>query len=90
MAGQQQQPASVPLEPLPLPQHVYKDGVRLDGRGNEEFRNICESLAIIYVQPAASTVLAGNTRPWAETHRSATTLYLTHLTWILLQFWTQG
>lgn len=36
------QPASVPLEPLPLPKHIFQDGVRLDGRGNEEFRSICE------------------------------------------------
>lgn len=66
MAGQQQQPASVPLEPLPLPQHVYKDGVRLDGRGNEEFRNICEFLAIIHVRPAASSVLVtcNSPVPW--------------------------
>jgi hypothetical protein len=42
MAGQQQQPASVPLEPLPLPQQIHQNGVRLDGRGNEEFRQICE------------------------------------------------
>jgi exosome complex RNA-binding protein Rrp42 (RNase PH superfamily) len=40
-AAVQQQPASVPLEPLPLPKELYRDGARLDGRSNEEFRSIC-------------------------------------------------
>jgi len=34
--------ASVPLEPLPLPKEVLKNGLRLDGRGFEEFRSVCE------------------------------------------------
>lgn len=35
---------SVPLEPLPLqsPAAVFEAGVRLDGRGLEECRSICE------------------------------------------------
>lgn len=38
-----QQLASVPLQPLPLPASVLQDGLRLDGRGFEEFRPICKS-----------------------------------------------
>jgi hypothetical protein len=56
MAGQQ--PASVPLEPVPLPKQIYQDGLRLDGRGNEEFRSICESLVaasyIAFAVPVAT------------------------------------
>lgn len=32
----------MPLEPLPLPQQLYQNGVRLDGRGQEEFRTVCK------------------------------------------------
>jgi hypothetical protein len=35
-------PASVPLKPLPRPQTLVADGARLDGRGLEEFRALCE------------------------------------------------
>lgn len=39
MAGQ---PASMPLEPLPLPKDITRQGLRLDGRGYEEFRSVCK------------------------------------------------
>ena len=37
--------ASVPLQPLPRPTTLVSGGTRLDGRGLEEFRNICERAA---------------------------------------------
>jgi hypothetical protein len=35
---------SVPFLPDAPPHEVLRDGTRLDGRGFEEFRNVCESL----------------------------------------------
>jgi hypothetical protein len=43
MAATGGKPASVPLQPLPRPQTLVSDGTRLDGRGLEEFRSVCES-----------------------------------------------
>ena len=40
MAGREQQ--SVPWFPEERPQEVLANGVRLDGRSFEEFRNVCE------------------------------------------------
>lgn len=68
MAGQQQQPASVPLEPLPLPQHVYKDGVRLDGRGNEEFRNIFLDTGIVSRAAGSAYMELGDTKVMAAVY----------------------
>lgn len=42
MAARGQQPVSVALEPLPLPEQVVQNGTRLDGRGFEEFRPVCK------------------------------------------------
>ena len=33
---------SVPFPSEPRPQEVLKNGTRLDGRGHEEFRNVCK------------------------------------------------
>ncbi len=33
---------SVPLQSPPKPAHILEDGLRLDGRGFEEFRPVCE------------------------------------------------
>eukprot|EP00877_Chromochloris_zofingiensis_P014209 jgi/Chrzof1/9041/Cz03g33280.t1 len=47
MAARGQQPVSVALEPLPLPEQVVQNGTRLDGRGFEEFRPVFVNTKVV-------------------------------------------
>jgi len=49
-------PASVPLQPLPCPAALVSDGARLDGRGLEEFRSVCECFSVVLARLAVAVV----------------------------------
>ena len=53
--------ASVPLQPLPLPESVLRDGLRLDGRGFEELRPICE-LAVCWLAGEGRAAFEANAK----------------------------
>lgn len=65
-------PASVPLQPVPLPATLVADGVRLDSRSLEEFRPVCECVHDIDEccaswasgVPAAAAVAAASRSPY--------------------------
>lgn len=64
----------MPLQPLPRPQTLVSDGTRLDGRGMEEFRPVCEWLPTPSFKGLAAAravefglpVIACALRPWVR------------------------
>lgn len=59
------QPASVPLQPLPLPKQILANGVRLDGRGFEEFRGVFVDTKVISRAAGSAYVEIGDTKVMA-------------------------
>eukprot|EP00775_Hariotina_reticulata_P001761 gene1761-2101_t len=61
-------PASVPLEPVPLPKELVKDGLRLDGRGFEEFRNVFLDTKVVSRAAGSAYLELGNTKVMAAVY----------------------
>eukprot|EP00878_Enallax_costatus_P006349 GHUV01006657.1.p1 GENE.GHUV01006657.1~~GHUV01006657.1.p1 ORF type:complete len:259 (+),score=72.04 GHUV01006657.1:372-1148(+) len=62
------QPASVPLEPLGLPKQILANGVRLDGRGFEEFRSVFVDTKVISRAAGSAYVEIGDTKVMAAVY----------------------